>query len=399
MSGNHRHRGGHDRPGLGKSETVAELGQRRLGRIAHFGREVGGRERAGRRVVRPTDAAVFPDQHRHAPIAAGVARHFRAQSGKNPDHGRGLGVGLGHVEPGGERVRVVAQVDLDFSPLRIGPHRDPDRQTLGRRAGKRIMGALARDLARGQTAERRHHPALAVVEPVPAMLGQHVPADLAAERQQLALPDPRRPDHCQIVAIPLPGHADPRPADPDDVLDVAIVFLNFDRGKDQRAFLVDVAGGREIGGGLRVADVGLMRLGERREAVAACLVDDRHHDGMIGRVRVAVIGRVVEEGIAPAELRMERQHRARHDVGSDQHVRGQALGLGEQLVAGGQDAAGEIARAVDQARARGPEQRVRHLARDRLEPARKHREPDPVPHGSTLTARFLLAPERLSAGN
>ena len=44
--------------------------------------------------------------------------------------------------------------------------------------------------------------------------------------------------------------------------------LHLDGREDQRAFLVNVAGGAGIGGRLGIADVGLVRLGEHREAVA-----------------------------------------------------------------------------------------------------------------------------------
>ncbi len=44
---------------------------------------------------------------------------------------------------------------------------------------------------------------------------------------------------------PLVGHADAGAAHADDVVDVVAGFLDLDRGKDQRAFLVEVAGSRD----------------------------------------------------------------------------------------------------------------------------------------------------------
>ena len=37
----------------------------------------------------------------------------------------------------------------------------------------------------------------------------------------------------------------------------------------------------------------------------AVVVDHRHEDGVVGGVRVAVVGRVVEEGVAAPRLRVE----------------------------------------------------------------------------------------------
>ncbi|MCY1499726.1 hypothetical protein D9M68_337530 [compost metagenome] len=54
--------------------------------------------------------------------------------------------------------------------------------------------------------------------------------------------------------------------------------------------MVDVAGTAHISGWLRVAAVGLVRLGDHREAVNALVVNYRHQDCVVGRVRAAVIG-------------------------------------------------------------------------------------------------------------
>ena len=112
-----------------------------------------------------------------------------------------------------------------------------------------------------------------------------------------------------------------------------VVALDLDGGKDERALLVNIAGVAGVGGRHGVADVGLVGLGEDGEAVDAVVVDHRHHDGVVGGVGIAVIGRVVQEGVAAPQLRMKLDHRCRHDVGADEHVRGQALGFGDQLVA------------------------------------------------------------------
>ena len=159
-----------------------------------------------------------------------------------------------------------------------------------------------------------------------------------------------------------------KPAHAHDVLDVLVVPLDLDRREDQRAFLVHVARAAVIGGGDGVAAVRLVRLGDHGEAVHAFIVDHGREDGVVGRVRAAVVGRVVEVGVAPLEVGVKLLHRLAHHVGAAQHVNRQALVDREQPVLGGDDAAGEIARAVEHAGAPGAQQRVGHLGADGLHP-------------------------------
>ena len=112
-----------------------------------------------------------------------------------------------------------------------------------------------------------------------------------------------------------------------------------------------------------------MALGEHGEAVDAVIVDDRHQDRMIGRVRAAVVGRIVQEGIAALQLADGCRSSSGHDVRAAQDVDRQALGGGEQLVIGGQHDAGEVMRDGEDARAAGAEERVRHLPGDAVEAA------------------------------
>ncbi len=111
-----------------------------------------------------------------------------------------------------------------------------------------------------------------------------VPADLSAKRQHLALADPRRADHGEKVALPLARHANTQFAHADKIFDVAVIVLNLDSWKYQRAFGVHVDGGAHIGGRQCVAAIGLMRLGQNREAMHAVIVDHRYQDGVIGGV-------------------------------------------------------------------------------------------------------------------
>ena len=98
---------------------------------------------------------------------------------------------------------------------------------------------------------------------------------------------------------------------------------------------------------------------------------------MVGRVGVAQVGVVVEEGVALAEVRVDLRHRLAQELHAD-HVHRQPFRGGEQLLVGGHDGAGEVARHVEHRRPPRPEQRVRHLAADRVQPVRHHGEQDRI---------------------
>ena len=140
--------------------------------------------------------------------------------------------------------------------------------------------------------------------------------------------------------------------------------------------VVDVLRGGHVRRRQRVAAVGLVRLGHRREQVLP-IDEDGDQDGVVGRVRVAEVGVVVQERVALGEIVVELRHGLR-EVLRAHDVHGQALGGGEQLVVGGDDGAGEVARLVDDGGARGAQERVRHLAADAVEPVGDHRQPDRV---------------------
>ena len=105
--------------------------------------------------------------------------------------------------------------------------------------------------------------------------------------------------------------------------------------------------------------------------------EDRHQDRMIRGVRVAVVGIVVEIGVAGSGLRMMPAHRARQQPGAED-VDGQPLGAGQKLVIPRDDRAREVACQPDHRRASRPQQRVLHLAHDPVETVRDHREIDGI---------------------
>lgn len=117
-----------------------------------------------------------------------------------------------------------------------------------------------------------------------------------------------------------------------------------------------------------------MRLGEDGEAVAAIGIDHRHKDAEIRRMRAAVIGRVVEEGVAAPQVRVKLGHGARHDVRAGQHMDRQAFRRRQQMAIGGDDAAGEVLGAVQDARPARAQQGIGHLADDPFDPVVQDRQ-------------------------
>ncbi len=113
--------------------------------------------------------------------------------------------------------------------------------------------------------------------------------------------------------------------------------------------------------------------------------EDRDQDRVVGCVGVAEDRIVVKKGVALAEIRVELAHRAGLKPGAeDVHL--QALGGCEELVVGGDDRAGEVARHVEDRGAAGTEEGVGHLPDDRFEPVREDGE-----QGRVHKALFLHA--------
>ena len=248
----------------------------------------------------------------------------------------------------------------------------------------RVVPLRALELALGQRADRLDAAALRIVEPLLREVAHRVGAVLGDEGLDRAFADAGRADGGEIVAVPLLGHADAALAHADDVVDVLEVPLHLDAGEDQRPFLIDVRRLRHVGGGQAVADVGLMGLHRDGEEVLP-LVEHRHQDGVVGRVRVAEVGVVVQVGIALGIVGMQVLHRLGLDVGAPD-VDGEALGHGEHLVVRRDDRAGEVPRHADDGRARRQQHRVGHLAADRVHAVCHHRQQDRV--DAVLPLRF-----------
>ena len=205
---------------------------------------------------------------------------------------------------------------------------------------------------------------LGVVEPLLDERAQRLAAVFRAQLLEPRLADARRTEHRQVVAVPLLGHADAAAAHADDVVDVLVVALHAHGREDQAAFLVDVARVGHVGRRLRVAAVGLMRLRGGREEMDP-LPDHRHEDHVVGRVRVAQVRVVVQEGVAVADVVVQVGDRLRQELHAD-HVHRQALRRGEQPRIAGDERAREVARLVEHGGAPAAQERVLHLADDRV---------------------------------
>jgi len=267
------------------------------------------------------------------------------------------------VQARGHGVDVVAQVDLDPPRIGVDRHLRPHRDAVGERA-HRVVRPLGLEGHPRQLLDRRRHPPLRV-EPLGDELAHGVDPVLVDDLLQPSLADPRRAEHRQVVAVPLVRHADPPPAHADPVADVLVVALHLRGAEDQRALLVVVAREGVVARRDRVADVGLVGLGGGGEEVLA-LAEDRHHDRVVARVRIRLIGIVVEVGVALAHLRVGASDRRRLQVGAEDVDR-HPLRRRQQLVVGGGDRAGEVARDRDHRRVAGPQQRPGHVADDRVE--------------------------------
>ena len=259
------------------------------------------------------------------------------------------------------------------------------------------MRRAAVERAAGELLDRLLHAPLAVVEPLADDVADHVHAVMRAQLLEAPLGDARRAETGEEVAVPLVGHADAAAAHAHDVVDVLVVALHPHARERQRALVVDVLRARDVRRRQAVAAVGLVRLRHGGEEVLA-VDDDGDEDRVVGRVRVAEVRVVVEEGIAACEVVVQLGHRL-GQVLRAHDVHRQPLGGGEQLVVGRHERAREVARLVDDRRARRAQERVRHLAADAVEAVGDDCEQDRVERPLRLGAhaaspRLALAAAR-----
>ena len=173
---------------------------------------------------------------------------------------------------------------------------------------------------------------LAVVEPLLDELLDRLRSVPGTDLLEARLADPGGAEHGQVVAVPLIRDADAPAAHADHVLDVLVIPLHADRREDEAALLVHVTGIGHVGGRLRVAAVGLVRLRGRREHVPV-FPEDRHEDDVIRRVGVPEIRVVVQERVALGQIVMQVGDGLGEELHPD-HVHREALGRREQAVVG-----------------------------------------------------------------
>ena len=130
-----------------------------------------------------------------------------------------------------------------------------------------------------------------------------------------------------------------------------------------QALLIDGRRLDEIGAGDRRTYIGVVRPAQRPEQRFA-VEEDRHADGHVGVVGAAGVGAVVEKGIALDDIVEEPLDWLGGEL-ERRDVDGQRFLDAEQAVVIGEQTAGEVPRVLDDGRARGLHDGVRHLADDR----------------------------------
>ena len=293
-----------NRPALRQADAVLNFRERALHGVRHPVGEVGGGDGHRGGVLAPARDGAISNQHVHAAEAARVRGHDVINAVEHAYHSTRARAGLAQVQAAGHGVGVVPQVHLDGGLFAVDSNMRGDGDALFRRAGHGVVRAVGGGLPCGEFFDGGDHELLAVVEPLLREVVQRLPAVFIPHGEHLALADSRSAYHGEVIAVPLLGHADAHPAEIDEILVVLEVFLHLGGREDERALLIHVARVAHVGGGLAASAVRLMGLHPHGELVNALRVDDGREDGVIRRVRTAVVGRVVEIGVATFQVRV-----------------------------------------------------------------------------------------------
>ena len=197
---------------------------------------------------------------------------------------------------------------------------------------------------------------------------ERLPPEFVSHGQDLSFPDARCPHHGQIVPPPLFGYADAHLAQTDDVRDIFIILLHFDRGEDEGPFFVNIPCVPHVSSGLGVAAIGLMRLDPDRIVVHSFIVDHRNQDSVVGRVGAPVVRRIVEERIPPLQAGMQFHHGAGHKIRPTKMVDGQGFRPGEEFAILRDNARRKVPGKIKNTRPSRTQKRVGHLGGDGFEP-------------------------------
>ncbi|MDF1735137.1 MAG: hypothetical protein P1U37_07630 [Minwuia sp.] len=344
------------------ARPVTDLRKGRLDDVDQPVGDIGGGDGATVRELRSSGDGAFLQVQPDTAEGAGIARHRRVQRVEDTGDGGGGGTGLALVQAAIDIVDVVGQIHVDHAVVGINPDLHIQRNTLRQQIAVGVMGTGVLQGRFRQLGDGLGHPLLRIVEPVADEGLDGLLAVFLAEFLQAAFADPGRADACQIVTVPLSRHADAGPAHAHHVIDVGVVALDADSREDQGAFLILVLGAGHVGSGQRIADVGLMRLGNGCEQVLA-FEEHGHQEGMVRRMGIAGIWIVVQVAVAFTDIIIEVRHGLGLHVAA-KDVDRQTLSRGEQLVVAGTDGATEIPRAVDDRGSRRPKQGVGHFPDD-----------------------------------
>ena len=174
------------------------------------------------------------------------------------------------------------------------------------------------------------HPALGVVHELVRGLLDELAAEAVEQLDHAPLGDPQRADLRVEVAPRVPRRAVVGHDQPPQVHVVDVALDDLDR-RDPQALLEDLGGVRgEAADGL-AADLGEMAdVGHEAEQLA--LVEDRAHDAVLGDVRAAAVGIVVQDDVAGLErLDAELLDRPAHDEQAGRDLRRAELGLPDHV--------------------------------------------------------------------
>src|SRR5579872_1138616 len=218
-----------------------------------------------------------------------------------------------------------------------------------------------------QTPNSCIHQLLAVVEPFTLKLFDRVRSKLVEEFEQPAFTNTRSTKDRRKVTVPVLWNPDSQLAHPNDIINILVIVLDFNRGKEERSLLIYVSCQRHKSGRCRIAGIRDMSLRKHSEAMYALLIKNGHEYGPIRGVGVTVIGRIVEKRVAFSEVRMEVFHDLGHDIRTSKNVNRDAFGDREDFVIRGHDAAREVARNIHDRRSSGAKEGIHHGSRNTFE--------------------------------
>ncbi len=280
----------------------------------------------------------------------------------------------GDVEPGRHLGIRACQVDCDL--VALDAHRRLDPQADAAVAGVVVEppGRCLVLAVRDRDDLRAQHP-LRVVHPVVGGAHDDVDAVSLDEAEEAIAPELAGREHrVHVAAIHRLG-ADVLEDHPVEVL-VQLAAPVPTQPVVELRLRVDVECVR-VDPGIRAADVEHVR-GDCCEADVLAVVEDRHRDRDVRRVRGAQVRVVVDDHIALVDLVGERVHEAADVPGQRADVHRRRVRLAELAPFDVEDARAEVFRLADDRRVAHAEEDAGHLFRDRVKPSAEDPQRDRV---------------------